>query len=145
MSIYLVHSGVFYQNQFRVLFDWFDFIHRCSFHSRWSCQNHAVIAALDPHTSFHSTQLHSMIIAYSMLTFSLSVCLFVPNLLPPFPGHWFRIQSSIDSFPSFHHNPDWLILHVPILCMIDVKNENKEFMRNRRSKLTKSSLIQCSK
>ena len=24
------------------LFDWFDFIHRCFFHSRWSCQNQAV-------------------------------------------------------------------------------------------------------
>ena len=42
MSIYLIHSGMFDRNQFRVLFDWFDFIHRCSFHSRWSCQNQAV-------------------------------------------------------------------------------------------------------
>ena len=101
MSIYLGHSGMFNRNQFRVLFDWFDFIHRCCFHSRWSCQTQGVIPSLDLHTSFHSTQLHSMIIAYSMLTFSLFVCLFVPNLLPPFSGHWFRIQSSIDSFPSF--------------------------------------------
>ena len=37
MSIYLGHSSMFDRNQFRVLFDWFDFIRRCFFHSRWSC------------------------------------------------------------------------------------------------------------
>ena len=42
MSSYLIHSREFDRNQFRVLFDWFDFIHRCFFHSRWSCQNQAV-------------------------------------------------------------------------------------------------------
>ena len=37
MSNYLpIHSWEFEGNQYRVLFDWFDFIHRCSFHSRWS-------------------------------------------------------------------------------------------------------------
>ena len=44
MSSYLVvggfvHSCGFNRNQFRVLIDWFDFIHRCFFHSRWSSQN----------------------------------------------------------------------------------------------------------
>ena len=44
MSGYLVigiviHSSMFDRNQFRVMFDWFDFIHRCFFHSRWSCPN----------------------------------------------------------------------------------------------------------
>ena len=43
MSICLIHSSMFNRNQFRVLLDWFDFIHRCFFHSRWSCPlNHAV-------------------------------------------------------------------------------------------------------
>ena len=37
MSSYHIHSGKFDRNQFRVLFDWFDFIHRCFFHSCWSC------------------------------------------------------------------------------------------------------------
>ena len=37
MSSYLIHSRKFNRNLFRVLFDWFDFIHRCFFHSRWSC------------------------------------------------------------------------------------------------------------
>ena len=69
MSIYLVivivvHLRKFDRNRFRVLFAWFDFIHRCFFHSRWSCTNQAkVIPALDLHTSFRS-----MIIEYSMLT-----------------------------------------------------------------------------
>ena len=44
--------------------------------------------------TLHSIPIHAMIIVYSMLT------LFVPNPLPSFFGHWFRIQSSIDSFPS---------------------------------------------
>ena len=38
MSSYIIlHSCGFDRNQFRVLFDWFDFIHRCSFHSCWFC------------------------------------------------------------------------------------------------------------
>ena len=74
MSSYLNHSGMLDQNQFRVSFDWFDFIHRCFSHSRWSCQtpNHAVIPLLDPH--IYSIPLHSMNILYSMLT--LFLCLF---------------------------------------------------------------------
>ena len=71
MSNYLIHSGKFDRNQFRVLFDWFDFIHRCSFHSRWSCSlKQSVIPSLDLH--IHSIPLRSMIIEYSMLT--LFVC-----------------------------------------------------------------------
>ena len=134
MSNYLIHSGMFDRNQFGVLFDWFDFIHRCFSHSRWPGPNQplCVIPSLDLH--IHSISFH--FIQWS-LNIQCLLCLFVPNPLPPFPGHWFRIQSSIDSFPSFHHNPDWCSQHVPILCVIDVKNENKE--------LTKSSLIQCSK
>ena len=100
MSNYLIHSSLFDRNQFWVLIDWFDFIHRCFFHSRWSCQNQprsrrcrswswsyarrfvvlgiqlsgnrSVISSLDMHTSFHSIPLRSMIIEYSMLT--LFVC-----------------------------------------------------------------------
>ena len=59
MSIYQVHSRKFDQNQFRVLFDWFDFIHRCFFHSRWSCSSQEImIPALSLHTSipFHFVQ-----------------------------------------------------------------------------------------
>ena len=133
MSNYLVHSGMFDRNQFRVLLDRFDFIHRCYFHSRWYSReprsrrlwfwswlyariarrilvlgiqlsgNQSVIPSLDLHfIPFHTTSFndHWIFNAYS-------VCLFVPNPLPPFLGHWFRIQSSIDSVPSFHHNPDW--------------------------------------
>ena len=133
----LVHSRKFDRNQFRVLFAWFDFIHRCFFHSRWSCQNQEVMAALDLHIQF--IPLRSMIIGYSMLS------LFVPNPTSSFFGHWFRIQSSIDSLPSFYHNTDWFSWHDPILCVIDIKNENMVFMRNRRSKLSQSSLIQWSK
>ena len=74
MSIYLVigivvHLRKFDRNQFRVLFAWFDFIHRCFFHSRWSCSNKAkVIPALDLHTSFHSTSFNDNCIfnAYSV-------------------------------------------------------------------------------
>ena len=77
----VVHSSVFDRNQFLVLFDWFDTIHRCCFHSRWSCLTpQGEIPSLDLYTSFHSTPLHSMIIAYSMLTFSL--CLFVCSKIP---------------------------------------------------------------
>ena len=57
MSICLVHSGGFDRNQFRVLFDWFDFIHRCFFHSCWSCPlNQAVVPSLDLH--IHSIPFH---------------------------------------------------------------------------------------
>ena len=71
MSSYLIHSRMFDRNQFRVLFDWFDFIHRCCFHSRWSCQNRSVIPSLDLHTSFHSTSLneHWIFNAYSVCLF----------------------------------------------------------------------------
>ena len=72
MSSYFIHSSVFDRNQFRVLIDWFDFIHRCCFHSRWSCQNRSVIPSVDLH--IHSISLRSMIIVYSLLT--LFLCLF---------------------------------------------------------------------
>ena len=42
MSSYLIHSSMFNRDQFRVLIDWFDFIHRCFFHSRWSCLDQAL-------------------------------------------------------------------------------------------------------
>ena len=96
------------------LFDRFDFIYRCFFHSRWSCHNKRwlwfwfwfwfwlVIPSLDLH--IHSIPFH--FVQWS-LNIQCLLCLIVPNPLPSFFGHWFRIQSSIDSFPSFHHNPDW--------------------------------------
>ena len=77
MSSYLVigivvHSCMFDRKQFRVLFDWFDFIHRCSFHSRWSCPlNRSVIPSLGLHTSFLSTSFndHWIFNAYSVCLF----------------------------------------------------------------------------
>ena len=94
---------MFYRNQFRVLLDWFDFIHRCSFHSHWSCW--ATITRSWRYTWFwlswsyarrfvvlgiqlsgnqsvilaldlhiHSIPFRSMIIGHSMLT--LFLCLF---------------------------------------------------------------------
>ena len=140
LLVMVVHPRKFDRNQFRVLFDWFDFIHRCFFHSRWSCPlNQAVIPSLDLH--IHSIPFH--FIQWS-LDIQCLLCLFQTPYHHSLVVHWFRIQSSIDSFPAFHHNPDWFSLHVPILCVIDVKNENMEFMRNRRSKLNQSSLMQCS-
>ena len=77
MSSYLIHSRELNRNQFRVLFDWFDFIHRCFFHSRWSCFLNQKYFRHWIYT-VHSIPLHSMIIGYSMLT------LFVQNPAPSF-------------------------------------------------------------
>ena len=96
MSVYLdcliVHSGMFDGNQLRVLFDWFDIIHRCFFHSRWSLRNPKylwflfwflfwfwfwfwlVIPALDLH--IHSIPFHSTSFNDYWIFNAYSVCLF---------------------------------------------------------------------
>ena len=99
MSIYLVigivvHLRKFNRNQFRVLFAWFDFIHRCFFHSRWSCTNQAkVIPALDLHTSFHSTSFndHCIFNAYSVCSKHHIILL------------WSLIEDPISDWPWFYY------------------------------------------
>ena len=98
LLIGVVHSRLFNRNQFRVMIDWFEFIHRCFFHSRWSCQNQAVIPSMGLYTfPFHSIQ-------WSLYVQIFVVCSIFLTIIR---GHWFRIQSSIDSFPS-SLNPYWL-------------------------------------
>ena len=119
-----VHSRKFDRNQSRVLFDWFDFIHRCFFHSCWSGDNQAVIHpwVYMPHPIVN----YSMIIAYSALSFFYP--LFGPNPLPSFFNHWYCLWSSIDTFPS--HSPDWIHRHVLILCVIDYSMKNGWIMKS---------------
>ena len=97
MSIYLtVHSRKFYRNQYRVLFDWFDFIHRCSFHSRWSCQNQTVIPVLNLHNWFVSIPFKQSIhYNHHSIQYSLS---YLPSLFKTPYQHSFVIHLS-----SNHH------------------------------------------
>ena len=85
------------------LFDWFDFIHRCFFHSRWSCQIRLVIPSLDLHIHsfipFHSTSFndHWIFNAYS-------VCLFQT----PYHHSLVIDLGSNHRLTLFHHhNPNW--------------------------------------
>ena len=102
MSSYLIHSGKSDQKQFRVLFDWLDFIHRCFSHSRWSCQNQAVIPALI--YTFHFIPLRSMINVCSVLA------LFIPNTLLSFLVTELESNHRLTLF--HHHNSDWLSLQL---------------------------------
>ena len=98
MSSYLFHSDGFDRNQFRVLFDWFDFLYRCSFHSRWSCPNQAVIPALDLH--IHSISFH--FVQWS-LNIQCLLCFFVcSKLLTIIPWSLVDLGSN-HRLTLFHH------------------------------------------
>ena len=86
MSICLVHSGMFEENRYRVILDWFHFIHRCFAPSRWSRQNQAVIPALDLHTSFNSAQLSSAQLGSVQLRTMIIVCSIHTLLLTQTPS-----------------------------------------------------------
>ena len=132
MLIYLIHSREFNRNQYRVLFDWFDFIHRCFFHSRLACpdqywfQYWIYIIDLFPFNSMNIAC--SIFLSFFLSLFqtpyhlSLVIDLGSSNPLTLFHYHYYH----------YHYNSDWFSLHAPILCGIDVKNEDMEFMRNER-------------
>ena len=113
MSGYLVHSREFNRNQFLVLLAWFHFIHRYSFHSRWSCSNQArVIPALDWHIVLIQLSLYSL--------YLLFFCSKTRTIINSFFFHYSFIQSSIDSF-SPRLSPPTLIPydHLPMFCTIN--------------------------
>ena len=128
MSSYLFHSRKFNRDQFRVLFDWFDFIHRCSFHSRWSCQNRSVIPSLDLPISFHTTSFndHWIFNAYSVCLFqtpyhhSLVIDLGSNHRLTLF-HHFITTQIGLASmFQSFV----WSMLRMKIRNLWEIENPN---------------------
>ena len=128
MSICLIHFGKFDRNQFRVLFDWFGFIHRCFFHSRWSCPNQAVIPSLDLHTSFHSTSFndHWKFNAFSVCLFqtpyhhSLVIDLGSNHRLTLF-HHFVTTQIGLASmFQSFV----WSMLRMQIRNLWEIEDPN---------------------
>ena len=139
MSSYLVfglniHSRKFDRNQSRVLYDWFDFFHRCFFHSCWSGDNQAVIPPLSLHATPHCKLFNDH---YIFNTFFSS--LFVPNPAPSFFGIDFG--SSYRLFFVHHHNPNWLSKHVPIQCVIDYRIKNKVEKWNKQTNTTEIILI----
>ena len=129
MSIWMIHSCGFDRNQFRVLIDWFDFIHRCSFHSRWSCTNQAeVIPSLDLQTSLHSTSFndHWIFNAYSVCLFqtphhhSLVIDLGSNHRLTLF-HHFITTQIGLASmFQSFV----WSMLRMKIRNILEIEDPN---------------------
>ena len=128
MSSYLIHSRKFDRNQFRVLFDWFDFIHRCFFHSRWSCFLNQKDFLHWIYPSFHSTSFndHWIFNAYSVSLFqtpyhhSLVIDLGSNHRLTRF-HHFTTTQIGLASmFQSFV----WSMLRMKIRNLWEIEDPN---------------------
>ena len=114
---------------FEYCVDWFDFIHRCFFHSLWFSQYQAVSPSLDLHILFYSILFYSTIIVCSMFTF------YVCSKSPPIierqlfsTCHQCDIDSlqlwSIDLVCNSQCN-SMLNIRITILCTISLKENSR--------------------
>ena len=63
---------------FEYCVDWFDFIHRCFFHSSWSCSYHNGYSCVTK----ASTVIYHMVIIESMLLYLISIYFYFFNFIP---------------------------------------------------------------
>ena len=91
---------------FEYCVDWFDFIHRCSFHSRWSCRNQAayhvwwsvLLSIMGP------TRHNPSITIQWSLNIQCLLCLFQN---PYHHSLVIDLGSNHHLTRFHHHNPDW--------------------------------------